>query len=96
MKNATIHCWSSNRCPVDTTSTENLGEYIETGYPIRWQEDYVVAYRQSDTATLNTQGVKNVNNALWSIPGLNPPELFQADILQNILLGILDHLMNWI
>ena len=96
MENAMIHCMSSNRCPVGTTPTEKLGGYLVTGYPIRSHEDYARAYRQSDAAALNANGIKNVNNALWSIPGLNPPDLVRADILHNILLGMLDHLMSWI
>ena len=96
MENATIYWLSSNLCPVCTTLTKKLGEYLNTGYEIPSHEDYAVVYRQSDTITLNAQGVNNVNNAIWSIPGLNPPNLVQADILYNILLGILDHLMNWV
>ena len=87
---------SSNCCPVCTTPTEKPVEYLVTGYPIRSHEDYARAYRQSDAAGLNAHGIKNVNNALWSSPGLNPPDLVRADMLHNILLGMLDHLMSWI
>ena len=69
-------------------------KYLVTGYPIRLHEDYALAYRQSDAAGLNAHGIKNINNALWSIPGLSPLDLVRADILHNILLWILDHLMN--
>ena len=96
MENATIHCMSSNRCPVSTTPTEKLGEYRVTGYPIRSHHDYARVYGQSDAAGLNAHGIKNVNNALWSIPGLYPPDLVRADILHNLLLRMLDQLMSWI
>ena len=96
MENATIHCMSSNRCPVCTIPTEELGEYLVTGYPIRSHEDYANAYRQSDAVGLNAHGIKNVHNALWLIPGLNPLDLVRADILHNILLEMLDLLIRWI
>ena len=70
-----IDCMSSNRCPVCTTLREKLGEYLLTSYLIHSHDDYAIAYRQSDVAGLNTQGIKNVNNVPWSIPGLNPPDL---------------------
>ena len=96
MENATIHCMSSNRCPVCTTPTEKLGAYLVTGYPICSHEDYAIAYRQSDAAGLNAYSIKNINNALWSIAGLNPPDSVWVDILHNILLRMLDHLMSLI
>ena len=66
------------------------------GFPIRSNEDYAIAYRQSEAAGLNANGIKNVNNTLWLIPSLSPPELVEAYILHNTLLRILDHLKNWI
>ena len=76
--------------------TDRLGKYLEAGFPTRAHEDYAVAYSQSDKAGLSAYSVKNIKNALWSVPQLNPPDLVQADILHNILLGILNHLMHWI
>ena len=35
-----------------------------------------------------------MNNALWSLPNLNPSSLVRADILHNVLLRVLSHLMN--
>ena len=96
MENATIHGISNNHCPICVSPTDRLGEYLEAVYPTRAHEDYAVAYSQSDTAGLSAHGVKNIKNALWSVPQLNPPNLVRADILHNILLGILDHLMDWV
>jgi len=44
---------------------------------------------------LNANGLKNIKNALWSIPNLNPPELVPADILHNILLRVFENMMGW-
>ena len=88
IENATIHGIASNRCPTCTSSTEALGAYTENGYPIRSHTDYAVAYGVSDVASLNALGVKKINNALWSIPNVNPPDLIRADILHNVLLGV--------
>ena len=96
MEHATIHCMSSNRCPVCTIPTEKVGEYLVTGCSIRSHEDYPRAYRQSEAAGFNAYGIKNVNNELCSIPRLNPPDLAWADILHKILLEMLDHLISWI
>ena len=95
MENAMIHCMSGHCCPVCTTPTEELGEYLVTSYSIRSHKDYARAYRQSDAVGLNAHGIKNVHNALWSIPVLNPLDLVRADILHNILLWMLHHLLSW-
>jgi len=47
-------------------------------------------------SSLNVHEVKNIRNALWSVPNLNPPDLIRADILHNMLLRVLDHMMDWI
>ena len=96
VENATINCMSSNRCPVCTIPTEKLVEDVVTSYPIGSHEGYARAYRQSDAAGLNAYSIKNINNALWSIAGLNPPDSVWVDILHNILLRMLDHLMSLI
>ena len=96
MENATIHGIASNRCPICTTPTEKLGEYADSTYPVRSHASYAMTYGESDALGLNMQGVKNIHNALWSIPSLNPPDLVRADILHNVLLGVLDHMMDWI
>jgi len=96
MENATLHGIASNRCPICITPTETLGEHVETGYPIRRHADYHAAYIESDMSSLNIHGVKNIRNALWSVPNLNPLDLIRADILHNMLLGVLDHMIDWI
>ena len=96
MENATLHGIANNRCPTCIIPTDKLDKYSEIGYPARSHKDYTTAYTRSDTASLSDHGVKNIKNALWSIPNLNPPELVRADILHNVLLGVLKHLMDWI
>jgi len=44
-------------------------------------------------------GIKPIENALWihlRVLGVQPPLIVRGDILHNILLGILKHLMSWI
>ena len=94
--NATIHAIASNHCPVCIVLVEKRGKYSETGYPRRSHADYITTYRESDALSLNEQGVKNINNALWSLIELNPLDLVRADILYNILLGVWTHMIDWI
>jgi len=96
IENATIHGIASNRCPTCIIPPDKLGEYSESGYLTCSHKDYIAAYTKSDASSLNANGVKNIKNALWSIPNVNPPELVRADILHNILLGVFEHMMGWI
>jgi hypothetical protein len=96
MENATIHGIACNRCPVCVCPVDELGENSGVGHHMRAHVDYAAAYKASDAASLNAYGIKNIDNALWSIPNLNPPQLIRADILHNILLGVLGHVMDWV
>jgi len=96
MENATLYGIASNHCPTCITLTEKLGEHVKTGYLIRHHADYRAVYMESDISNLNVYGVKNIRNALWSVLNLNPPDLIRADILHNMVLGVLDHMMDWI
>ena len=94
MENATIHAISSNRCPVCVIPPNKLGENLKTSYPTQLHEDYAAVYGHSYAVGLSANRVKNINNALWSVPNLNPPDLVRPDILHNVLLEILGHLMD--
>jgi len=96
MENTTIHSIASNRYLTCTIPMEKLGEYLKTPFPTRSHVDYDAVYRKSDVISLRAQGVKNLANALWSVPNVNPPNLVRADILHNILLVVLVHMMDWI
>jgi len=96
MENARLHGIVSNPCPSCIIRTENLGEYSYTGYPTRSHRDYIAAYKESDATSLHASGVKNIQNALRSIPSLNPPGLVRAHILHNILFEVFEHMMDWI
>jgi len=69
---------------------------LETLFPTCSHANYDAAYRKSDVVGLKAHRVKNLENALWSVPNVNPPDLVQADILHNILLRVLVHMMDWI
>ena len=95
-ENVTIHGISKDCCPTCTISKEKLGEYSEASYVKRKHQDYIIAYNKSEASSLKANGMNYINNALWSIPGLNPPDLVRADILHNILLALFQHVMGWI
>ncbi|KAF8432002.1 hypothetical protein BGX38DRAFT_1103357, partial [Terfezia claveryi] len=44
----------------------------------------------------DSEGIKPLRNALWTQKGIIPPLMVRGDILHNILLGLLKHLMEWI
>jgi len=96
MQNATLYAIATNCYPVCTTSTKKIGEYSNTGYHSCCHTDYAIAYDRSEGGSLTAHGMKDIKNALWSIPNLNPPELVRADILHNVLVGIFDYLIDWI
>jgi len=75
MENSTLYGIASNHCPACITPTKKLGEHVKTGYPIRRHADCRTIYMESDMPSLNVDEVKNIRNALWSVPNLNPPDL---------------------
>jgi len=95
MENATIHGIASNQCPTCTIPMEKLEEYLETLFPARSHVDYDAVYQKSDVISLQVRRVKNLENALWSVPSVNIPDLVRANILHNILLGVIVHMMDW-
>ena len=96
MELATIHSIASNRCPVCIAPTNNLGEIPDTPYEPRPTKHYIAAYNNPDIASLRSDGVKNISNALWQVLEINPPSLVRADMLYTIHLGIMKHLMKWL
>jgi len=40
--------------------------------------------------------VKLIQNALWSLPSVDPPAIVRANMLHNILLGIQKNMMEWV
>ena len=94
IENTTIHCIACNRCPACTSPTKALSEYTDNDYPIWSHTAYAVTYEVSHVASLNALRVKKIIHALWSTPNVNPPDLIRADILYNVLLGVLHHLMD--
>ena len=44
---------------------------------------------------LDSVGVKPIANALWTQKGISPHQLVRGDILHNILLGVMKHVMEW-
>ena len=52
--------------------------------------EYLLMYRRLDIG-----GVKPIANALWTLKGISPHQIVRVDILHNILLGVMKHVMEW-
>ena len=96
MENVMIHGITSNRCPICIAPPDEFGELPDAPYATRPHPSYAAAYHNSDVKRLESDGVKNVNNALWHIPHCEPHEIVRPDTLHTLLLGILTHLMKWV
>ena len=96
MELATIHSIALSRCPVCIAPTNDLGEIPDNSYEPRPTKYYIAAYNNSDMASLRSDGVKNISNALWQISEINPPSLVRVDMFHAIHLGIIKHLMEWL
>ena len=96
MENSTIHSIFNYCCLACICPTEKLDEYSDTRYPFSLHTDYATVYENSDIVTVKAYGLKNINNALWSLPNLNLFSLLQADILRNVQLRVLSHFMDWV
>ncbi|KAF8415030.1 hypothetical protein EV426DRAFT_579132 [Tirmania nivea] len=94
MENATIHGIYATRCPICECPQEQLGQFQE--HPVHNAEKYRQWVNKSDAISLHDNGVKSVNNALWTLKGAVPQELIRSDILHTMLLENLQHLMDWI
>ena len=94
MENSTIHSTYSTRCPICECPVHMLGE--SALHPLRNHHQYAEWVQKSDKASLHKYGVKFINNALWTLRAVTSIELIRSDILHTILLGNLEHLMNWI
>jgi len=96
MENVMIHSIYSNRYPICIASPDQFRDLPDTPYDTKPYPSYAAAYHNSDIKCLESNGVKNVNNALWRIPHCLPHKLVRPDTLYTLLLGILVHLMKWV
>jgi len=44
---------------------------------------------------LGKEGIKPFANVLWTLKSITPHLIVRGDILHNILLGVIKHLMEW-
>jgi len=95
IENIMIHRISSNRCPIYITPPNEFGELVNPPYASRQHAKYAAAFHHTNIHILNSDGVKNINNALWHIP-IEPHEIVKPDILHVLLLSMLVHLMKWV
>lgn len=95
MENANLHAININRCPSCTAKPDELGHIPDEKFPSRNYLTYAQALQSSDTNSLTQDGVKRINSALWHLD-IEPRDLVRADLLHNLYLGTLKHLMGWI
>lgn len=95
MENANLHCININRCPTCTARPDELGLISDEKLPPREHMVYAQALQYGDKDVLIQDGVKAINNALWHVD-VEPRDLVRGDLLHNIYLGVLKHLMDWI
>ncbi|KAF8418455.1 hypothetical protein BGX38DRAFT_1147505 [Terfezia claveryi] len=96
MENVMIHGILTNRCPVCIAPPNKFGDLPDMPHNPRQYSRYATAYRKSNQAVLQTDGVKQINNALWHVLNLEPHTLVRGDTLYTLYLGMLKHLMKWI
>jgi len=102
-ENALIHCIKNNLCPTCTCPNNKLGDWAnddtQNVYPKRDSIKYHQLLSQLQKPTekaLDALGIKRVKSVLWKLPFIKGHEVVRADLLHNIYLGILKHLMTWI
>ena len=102
-ENALIHSIKNNVCPTCTCPNNKLGDWssddMNTSYPKRDPRVYIeLTARQPPVKEieLNRHGIKRIRSVLWQIPNVRSTEIVRADLLHNVYLGILKHLMTWI
>jgi len=102
-ENALIHCIKNNLCPTCECPNKKLGDWanddVQTVYPKRDSRKYhdllTTGKRPTDKA-LDTLGIKRITSSVWKMPFIHAHNAVRADLLHNVYLGILKHLMNWI
>ena len=97
METANIQGMLVNRCPICPCEPDQLGDF-HPGKILeqRNHRQYKRLYAHADVVNLRADGMKSVNNALWHLQSIHPPDLVRPDILHGIYLGMLTHLMGWL
>jgi len=94
IENLMIHVIYTTRCAICESPQDWLGDLQK--YPLRDAQQYREWVDKSDTESLHMSGVKCITNALWTRRDVIPRELVRSDIVHMILLGNLQHLLDWI
>jgi len=94
MENSGIHGIYTTRCAICESPQDRLSDLQK--YLLRDAQQYWEWVDKSDTESLHMSGVKCITNTLWILRDVMPRELVRSDILHTILLGNLQHLLDWI
>jgi hypothetical protein len=98
-----LHQLRSQACPRCEVAKEELGTPPEEAPPERDYDLYRAKYekfvqtgkdRYADFLT--DRDLKGVHNPFSGLPRVNPADLHKPDLLHNIYLGLLKHIMEWL
>ncbi|KAH0605631.1 uncharacterized protein H6S33_004853 [Morchella sextelata] len=101
-EHANLQNTSTSSCPRCEVDFHSLGSTRRS--LLRDHEDYlerVKLFRENSrnlrpVEYLIASSVKTLFNAFWGMPRVNPYDLNKPDILHNIYLGMLKHMMEWV
>jgi len=96
MENVMIYGITSNCCPICITPPNEFGELQDTSYDTRTHLRYATAYHNSVIEQLESNGVKNVNIALWHLPHCESNDIVRPNTVYTLLRGILFHMGKWV
>jgi hypothetical protein len=102
LEHANLQNISTSSCPRCEVEFHNLGSTRRS--PMRNHENYrerIKLFRENPgnlrpVEHLVARLVKPIFNAFWGMPRINPYDFNKLDILHNIYLGMLKHMMEWV
>jgi hypothetical protein len=101
LEHVTLQHLKNNVCPVCEIGATQLGG-LSTSSPCDHN-----AYKKRDVHSeatkdvrdldwLQERGMKTATNSFWRLGSVRPEAIWKPDLLHNIYLGLLKHLMEWI
>jgi len=71
------------------------GDFRQVIWISKYTEDRRYGKFELIQRRLGKESIKPFANVLWTLKGITPHLIVQGDILHNILLGVMKHLMEW-
>ena len=101
-EHAALHGIGSQSCPMCEVPSKKLGGnprkiYESSDYTLYWEKAQEQESGEAGIAEYFQQvGVKIGRNVFTELYGVNPADLHMPDLLHNIYLGLLKHMMEWV